>query len=50
MDLINIKSPADLKGLSISELTDLTVQARRALMAKVSEQGVMLALLWGQQK
>ena len=39
MDLINIKSPADLKGLSISELTDLTVQARRALMAKVSEQG-----------
>lgn len=28
MDLINIKSPADLKGLSISELTDLTAQAR----------------------
>ena len=39
MDLINIKSPADLKGLSISELTDLTAQARQALMTKVSEHG-----------
>ena len=39
MDLINIKSPADLKGLSISELTDLTAQARQALMTKVSEYG-----------
>ena len=34
MDLINIKSPADLKGLSISELTDLTAQARQALNDK----------------
>ena len=39
MDLINIKSPADLKGLSIAELTDLTAQARQALMTKVSEHG-----------
>ena len=39
MHLIDIKSPADLKGLSISELTDLTAQARQAIMAKVSEQG-----------
>ena len=39
MKLIDIKSPADLKGLSISELTDLTAQARQALMTKVSEHG-----------
>ena len=39
MDLINIKSPTDLKGLSIAELTDLTAQARQALMTKVSEHG-----------
>ena len=39
MNLINIKSPADLKGLSIAELTDLTAQARQALMTKVSEHG-----------
>ena len=39
MNLIDIKSPADLKGLSISELTDLTAQARQALMTKVSEHG-----------
>ena len=39
MNLINIKSPADLKGLSIAELTDLTTQARQALMTKVSEHG-----------
>ena len=31
MNLIDVKSPADLKGLSISELTDLTAQARQAL-------------------
>ena len=30
MNLIDVKSPADLKGLSISELTDLTAQARQA--------------------
>ena len=39
MNLIDVKSPADLKGLSISELTDLTAQARQALMTKVSERG-----------
>lgn len=39
MDLIDIKSPADLKGLSLAELTDLTAQARQALMTKVSEHG-----------
>ena len=39
MKLIDIKSPADLKGLSIAELTDLTAQARQALMTKVSEHG-----------
>ena len=37
MNLIDIKSPADLKGLSLAELTDLTAQARQALMTKVSE-------------
>lgn len=36
MNLIDIKSPADLKGLSLAELTDLTAQA---LMTKVSEHG-----------
>lgn len=39
MNLIDVKFPADLKGLSISELTDLTAQARQALMTKVSEHG-----------
>lgn len=39
MNLIDVKSPADLKGLSISELTALTAQARQALMTKVSEHG-----------
>lgn len=39
MNLIDVKSPTDLKGLSISELTDLTAQARQALMTKVSERG-----------
>lgn len=39
MNLIDVKSPADLKGLSISELADLTAQARQALMTKVSEHG-----------
>ena len=39
MHLIDVKSPADLKGLSIAELTDLTAQARQALMTKVSERG-----------
>ena len=39
MNLIDIKSPADLKGLSLAELTDITAQARQALMTKVSEHG-----------
>lgn len=39
MNLIDIKSPADLKGLSIAELKDITAQARQALMTKVSEHG-----------
>ena len=39
MNLIDIKSPADLKGLSLTELTDLTAQARQALMTKVSKHG-----------
>ena len=39
MNLIDIKSPADLKGLSLAELTDLTALARQALMTKVSEHG-----------
>ena len=39
MNLIDMKSPADLKGLSLAELTDLTAQARQALMTKVSEHG-----------
>ena len=29
MNLIDIKSPADLTGLSLAELTDLTAQARQ---------------------
>ena len=29
MNLIDIKSPADLKGLYLTELTDLTAQARQ---------------------
>lgn len=29
MNLIDIKSPTDLKGLSLAELTDLTAQARQ---------------------
>ena len=39
MNLFDVKSPADLKGLSLAELTDLTAQARQALMTKVSEHG-----------
>lgn len=39
LNLIDIKSPTDLKGLSLAELTDLTAQARQALMTKVSEHG-----------
>ena len=39
MNLIDIKSPADLKGLSLAELIDITAQARQALMTKVSEHG-----------
>lgn len=51
MNLIDVKSPADLKGLSISELTDLTAQARQALMTKVSvSTAAILVHLWVQQK
>ena len=39
MHLIDIKSPADLKGLSIAELTDLAAQSRHAIVTKVSEHG-----------
>lgn len=39
MKLIDVKSPADIKGLSLDELTDLTTQARKALMTKVSQHG-----------
>lgn len=39
MKLIDVKSPADIKGLSLDELTDLTAQAREALMTKVSQHG-----------
>ena len=39
MQLIDVKSPADIKNLSLAELTDLTAQARQALMTKVSEHG-----------
>ena len=39
MNLIDIKSPADLKGLSIAELTDLAAQSRHAIVTKVSEHG-----------
>ncbi len=39
MHLINVKSPADLKGLSIAELTDLAAQSRHAIVMKVSEHG-----------
>ena len=39
MNLIDIKSPADLKGLSLAELTYLTAQSRQALMTKLTEHG-----------
>lgn len=39
MKLIDVKSPADIKNLSLEELKDLTAQARQALMTKVSEHG-----------
>ena len=39
MHLIDVKSPADLKGLSIAELTDLAAQSRHAIVTKVSEHG-----------
>ena len=50
MNLIDVKSPTDLKGLSISELTDLTAQARQALMTKVSEHGGHFGPPMGQLK
>ena len=50
MHLIDVKSPADLKGLSISELTDLTAQARQAMMTKVLNKAVIVAHLWVQLK
>lgn len=39
MKLIDVKSPADIKSLSLEDLKDLTVQARQALMTKVSNHG-----------
>lgn len=39
MHLIDVKSPADLKGLSIAELIDLAAQSRHAIVMKVSEHG-----------
>lgn len=39
MELQNITSPADIKGLSINELKDLTVQARKALLSKMAAHG-----------
>ena len=47
MNLIDVKSPADLKGLSISELTDLTAQARQALIQRSLNTAVILVHLWG---
>ena len=46
MNLIDVKSPADLKGLSISELTDLTAQARQRFLSTAA----ILVHLWVQQK
>ena len=39
MELKNIKSPADIKGLSISELEDLCKQMRDAILYRTSEIG-----------
>lgn len=39
MLLKDIKSPADIKGLSIEELTDLAAQIRQALLTKLSKHG-----------
>ena len=39
MELKNIKSPADIKGLSISELQDLAKQMRDAILFRTSEIG-----------
>ncbi len=39
MDLKDIKSPADIKGRSIEELTDLAAQMRTALLTKLSKHG-----------
>lgn len=39
MKLQDIKSPADIKGLSISELEDLASQIREALLMKLSRRG-----------
>lgn len=39
MKLIDIKSPADIRRLSIDELTDLAAQMREALLQKVSHHG-----------
>lgn len=39
MKLQGIKSPADIKGLSISELEDLASQIREALLMKLSRHG-----------
>lgn len=39
MELKDVKSPADIKGLSLSELNNLAVQIRKALLEKLSHHG-----------
>lgn len=41
MDIKNIHSPADIKNLSLDELTDVAGQLRAALMKKLSAHAVM---------
>ena len=39
MLLENIQSPADVKALSVDQLTDLCAEARTALLQKLSDHG-----------
>ena len=39
MDIKEIHSPADIKGLSASELVDIAKQFREALLFKLSQHG-----------
>lgn len=39
MDLKDIKSPGDIRGMSLQQLTDLAAQIRTALLEKVSHHG-----------